>query len=376
MKPTPIGFQKEKAKSVLEELNIDVLIASTPVNVFYASGLPTTHAAPNPILFVLYKQFPSLCLINRDGEEALFTWLVYQSVDKTSWIENVKQNLSPKTAMKQILEQIEEWGYNNGNIGLESLMPRYQYEYLKANLPNAKFVDGDSAFLQMRLIKTEEEIERIKKSTEVAESTIKKMIEYSNEGVTDFELLKVARESIIKNGAECWDHITMNLGASDPEAPGFGYKMAKGDINRFDIGAIWKGYVSDVSRHVAIGHAPENAEETLNWLIKVQEYCVENIKPGINAKTIIKEAKKYSKSIRKLGRPKITGHSIGLECEEAHLFSPMTTMDIEFKENMVLDIEVWSVFKNYGLLGIEDCYIIRKNGCEQITKLDKNIFIK
>ena len=44
-------------------------IATTPVNVFYTSGLPTTHVAPNPILYVLSNQFPNITLIRRDGEE-------------------------------------------------------------------------------------------------------------------------------------------------------------------------------------------------------------------------------------------------------------------------------------------------------------------
>jgi hypothetical protein len=45
----PIGFSKKKASEVLQKNNIDVLIASTPVNVFYLTGLPTLHVAPNPI---------------------------------------------------------------------------------------------------------------------------------------------------------------------------------------------------------------------------------------------------------------------------------------------------------------------------------------
>jgi hypothetical protein len=36
----PIGYDKNKAKKVLEKYNIDLLIASTPVNVFYTTGLP------------------------------------------------------------------------------------------------------------------------------------------------------------------------------------------------------------------------------------------------------------------------------------------------------------------------------------------------
>ena len=54
----------------------------------------------------------------------------------------------------------------------------------------------------------------------------------------------------------------------------------------------------------------------------------------------------------------------------------MKKLDQPFEENMVLDIEVWQNFKNQGLVGIEDCYRITSNGCERLSSLDKNIFVK
>jgi len=370
-----IGFTKDKAKEVLNKFDIDILIVSSPVNVFYSSGLPTLHVSQNPILYVLNNHFPNLCLIRKDGEESLFHWMVYQSVNKTSWITDTHGNVSAKMAMNQIKDKIIEWNYQNGKIGVESIMPKYQLEFLKNNFPNAQFVDGDKAILEMRLIKTEEEIRRIKQSTKIAEKTITKMIESSYEGIEDYELLKIARRTIIDEGAEGWDHLTMNLGGSDPEAPGFGYKVRAGEINRFDIGAVLQGYVSDISRHMCIGKLPEGAKELIDWLIQVQEFCEKNIKPNIFPKSVLEEAKKFSKTISKFGRPLITCHSIGLECEEVELFSPTGVYESEFKENMVVDIEIWSNFKNFGLVGVEDCYVIKNHGCERISSLDKNIFI-
>jgi Xaa-Pro aminopeptidase len=372
----PIGFNKERSCEILEKYDIDVLIASTPVNVFYLTGLPTLHVAPNPILYVLYNQYPSLSLVRRDGEESLITWITYRSVDKFSWVSDIQGIGSPKGAMVSLSDKIEEWNLSNSNIGYESLMPSYQHDYLKSRFPNASFVNGDQAFLDMRLIKSEEEVKRIKKSTEISEKAILKMIEASYEGITDIELLQIARNSIVNEGAEGWDHLTMNLGFSDPEAPGVGTTLKSGDLNRFDIGTIWKGYVSDVSRELVIGQIPDEAEEIMNRMIKVQEFCEQNIIPGLNMKELYSNAINFHKSLTKRGRAFITGHSIGLECEEIHLFSPMKKLDRPFEENMVLDIEVWQNFKNQGLVGIEDCYRITNHGCERLSSLDKNIFIK
>jgi len=372
----PIGFNKERTRNVLEKHDIDVLIASTSVNVFYLTGLPTLHVAPNPILYVLYNQYPSLSLVRRDGEESLITWITYRSANKFSWVNDIQGIGSPKGAMVSLSDKIEKWDLSNSNIGYESLMPSYQSEYLRNKFPNATFVNGDQAFLDMRLIKSEEEVKRIKKSTQISEKAILNMIEASYEGITDIELLQIARKTIVDEGAEGWDHLTMSLGSSDPEAPGVGTTLKAGDLNRFDIGTIWKGYVSDVSRELVIGQIPDGAEEILNNLIKIQEFCEQHIIPGLNIKELYDDANKFNKSLIKRGRAFITGHSIGLECEETHLFSPLKKLDRPFEENMVFDIEIWQNFKNQGMMGIEDCYRITTNGCERLSSLDKKIFVK
>jgi Xaa-Pro aminopeptidase len=374
----PIGYSKNKASEVLDKHNIDLLIASTPVNVFYTTGLPVLHVAPNPILYILSNQYPNLSMVRRDGEESALIWSLYDSVEEYSWInpKNVYRVGSLKAAIDILLKKVEEWELYNKTIGLESYMPRYQSEALRNKFPNAKFVEGDKAFIDMRLIKTEEEVRRIKKSTEVAEKAIQACIDATEEGILDTELLKIARRTIVDEGAWGWDHLTMNIGPSDPEAPGLGIPVTRNDIVRFDFGAVWKGYISDVSRGVVIGEMPKKAKEIMEYMIQVQDYCVDNIKPGINTKDLYDNAQKYLKKITRKGFYLITGHSIGLECEEAHLFSTMGNMNVMFEKNMVLDIEVWQNVRGQGLVGIEDCYRITSSGCERLSKLDKDILIK
>ena len=251
--PEPIGFSKEKANQVLEKYDIDLLIATTPVNVFYTSGIPTTHVAPNPILYVLSNQFPNITLIRRDGEEHLEHWMLFQSTKKFTWITDLNGNMSPTAALEGMAETIKKWGLEDKTIGLESLMPRFEAEFLRERFPDAKFVNGDQAFLDMRIVKTEAEIELIKKSTEITEQAILKCIDSVQEGLTDNDFLQIARRSIVDAGADGWDHLTMAIGGSDPEAPGVGTVIKPGDLSRFDFGTVYKGYISDVSREVVIG---------------------------------------------------------------------------------------------------------------------------
>ncbi|MBD3195656.1 MAG: M24 family metallopeptidase [Candidatus Lokiarchaeota archaeon] len=369
----PIGYRKEKAKKSLEKYNLDLLIASSPVNVFYTTGLPTTHVAPNPILYVLKNQYPFLSMIKEDGDESAIIWSLYDSVEEFSWIDpsEVLRAGSVEASIKLLTKKIKELGLEKATIGVESLMPRYQSEALRKNFPEANIIDSDEAFLDMRLIKTEEEIRRIKKSTEVAEKAIQACIDATELEVLDTELLKIARRTIVEEGAWGWDHLTMNIGPSDPEAPGLGIPVTPNDIVRFDFGAVWEGYISDVSRGVVVGEEPSKAKKALDYMIQVQEYCVENIKPGVMPKELANDAQIFLKDLTRRGFYLITGHHIGLECEEAHMFGPLSSMDIPFETNMVLDIEVWLNVRGQGLVGVEDCYRVTETGCERLSSLDK-----
>ncbi|MDD1776750.1 MAG: Xaa-Pro peptidase family protein [Candidatus Helarchaeota archaeon] len=371
----PIGFNKDRATAILEKRNIDVLIASSPENVFYTSGLPTLHVAKNPILYVLQNQYPNLTLIRRDGTEVLIAWMLYQSASQLSWIKDIRGTSAPNLTLKFALDTLSEWNSQEKVIALESTMPRYQAEFLREKLPNAKFVNADEAFTEMRLIKSAEEIKRIQRSTQIAEKAISAMIKITREGITDEELLKEARRTIVMEGAEGWDHLTLGIGASDPEAPGYvKASMKKDDVARFDIGAVWEGYVSDVSRHVAIG--TPFGEDLHSKMVQVQEFCADQIKPGVTAAEVATATKKFHKNLDKRLSCFFTGHSIGLQTEEFHFFSPMGKgVEQPFQENMVLDVEVWTPFKNFGLLGIEDTFMVTQSGCKRLSALEKKIFV-
>ena len=72
----------------------------------------------------------------------------------------------------------------------------------------------------------------------------------------------------------------------------------------------------------------------------------------------------------------LSGKTVGLECEEAHLFSPLRTLDIAFEPGMVLDIEVWKIFKEFNLAGIEDCYRARGAGLERLSTFARGLLKK
>ncbi len=134
-------------------------------------------------------------------------------------------------------------------------------DHLSSKDPELEKVTADDVFLELRLIKSPEEIALIEKATRISEKAILACVGMAREGVTDSEFLCHAKMKMLDEGTDTWDHLTLSIGGSDPEAHGIGTAVSKGDILRFDFGAICGGYVSDVNRHVVLGPVPANAQK-------------------------------------------------------------------------------------------------------------------
>lgn len=368
----PIGFNKKRAAEIMEKHDLDMFVATTPVNVYYLSGLPVLHAAPNPILFALSNQYPNVAMLGREGDVALLHWGLFRSIDEFCWVADHKGTITQKDVRKAVWSKIKKWGLVGKRIGVESVAPKYILDHLARKNPDSEIVTADAALLDMRLVKSDEEVACIERATAITEKAITACVEAAAEGMTDNDFLMLARKTMIEEGAVGWDHLTMSIGASDPEAPGVGTVAGKGDIVRFDFGAVFKGYVADVNRHVVLGPVPGEAANLIDQLVVLQEYYEELVKPGVGIKELNEEALAFYNTIKPGGMTFMVGHSLGLECEEQHLFGTMGVVDRPFEKNMVFEIEAWEIFGD-TLIGVEDCYVVTDDGCRKITTLDKRM---
>jgi Xaa-Pro aminopeptidase len=257
-------------------------------------------------------------------------------------------------------------------VGVESTAPKFLLDAISSEKANMTILSDDQAFLDMRLVKTPLEIEYLQKAADITEAALKDTIAKIKEGVSDLELLKIGRNALLKYGADDWDHLTMTIGDSDPEAPGTGRTVKKGEIVRLDFGGIYKGYVADINQEVVVGKAPPEADKLIKGLLDFQHYFEVRIKPGVNMKKLSEEALAWYKKTVPNGIAFSIGHSIGLQCEDQHIFGVLGALDRVFEENMVFEIEAWEPYKG-ALIGVEDCYVVTKDGCRKMTTMPKTI---
>ncbi len=118
-------------------------------------------------------------------------------------------------------------------------------------------------------LKTEQEISKIRKASQIVARTLQILGEHVQEGITTKELDKIAESEIRKEGGipafKGYRGFPATLCVSVNEEIIHGIpsvkKLKKGDIVGLDLGAIWQGFYGDAARTVAVGEISDEARK-------------------------------------------------------------------------------------------------------------------
>lgn len=229
----------------------------------------------------------------------------------------------------------------------------------------------------LRIIKTKEEIENIKKAQKIAEKALSEVLENIKEGMSSKEIAAKldykmalygsedpAFETIVATGAD----------SADCHAVPNGNKVKKGDFILFDFGATVNGYRSDMTRTVAFGEIDEEKKKIYDIVLKAHLDAMNGVKPGVECSQIDKIARDI---IKNNGYEKdflhSLGHGVGIDIHEEPRLSEKSTDVLE--SGMVVTVEPGIYLGNKFGVRIEDTVIITENGYESVADFPKNLII-
>ncbi len=237
---------------------------------------------------------------------------------------------------------------------------------------------GD-ALENMRIVKTADEIERIRKSQQLTDAAYEHIVSYLDgavkRGVTENDVACELDFFIRKNGAEGMAFKTIVVSGKNsslPHGEPSDTVLTQNSFLTMDYGAVLDGYCSDMTRTVVIGKADGEMREIYSIVLSAQKNALNKIKAGIKggevdaaARNIIIEAG-YGKCF---GHS--TGHALGIDVHELPSYSPK--YDKEIPQNAVLSVEPGIYIpEKYGVR-IEDIAVVGCNGIENLTKSPKNL---
>lgn len=250
-----------------------------------------------------------------------------------------------------------------------------QYSELKTTLGRKKIVATRRIVERMREIKDAEELKKIRKTLEIAETAFQSFKKDVRLGSTEKQLANSLESALKEEGADDPSFKTIVAAgerSSLPHAPLTEKKIGQNDMVLIDWGASWQAYNSDLTRVLFLNRISAQARKVYKTVLDAQKRAIDRIKGGISAREVDLAARSY---IDKRGYSGNfghgLGHGIGLEVHESPRLN--RTNRRLLKKGMVITVEPGIYISHWGGVRIEDMVLVKEDGCEVLSHTSKGL---
>lgn len=293
-------------------------------------------------------------------------------------------------------------GASPRRMGLEmDVLPANLYFLYGKLFPETEWVDISRLIREVRMVKSEYEMTRIRAAAEMVDGMHEKVPEFLEMARTELELSIMVEAYYRKRGhpgivptrgfnlEAIYGHIMSGEDAAMPSAspgptggkglgPFYSQGAGTGEIKphspiMIDYCANLDGYVADSTRIFSLGNLKAPLVHAHEVMLEVQETLVRLGVPGTRAADLYRAAldivEKAGLSKGFMGSPKgvpFVGHGIGLELDEWPVVGKGAQIRLE--EGMVIAMEPKMVFPGEGVVGIENTVVVTERGLEKITR--------
>ncbi|MBE1553776.1 M24 family metallopeptidase [Sporosarcina limicola] len=347
-----------KIRELLKEHEIDGLLITNPYNRRYMTGF--TGSA-------------GLALISADDAVFITDFRYTEQAEKQ--IDGYRIVKFAKTLVEEVAVQAKNM--NLRTIGFEKDNLSFGLYEVYEKTVEAKLKPVAGLVEQLRLIKTDEELAVLKKAAKIADDAFAHICTFIRPGVTEIEVSNELEFFMRKQGAtsSSFDIIVASgVRGALPHGVATDKVIESGELVTLDFGALYNGYISDITRTIAVGEPSEKMKEIYAVVLAAEELGVKEIKSGMTGKEADAITRDYITS-KGYGEAfgHSTGHGIGLEVHEAP--SLASKSDTVLVPNMTVTVEPGIYLPGIGGVRIEDDIIMTKDGNERLTHSPRELLI-
>ena len=369
----------------LKSKEIDGALFIYPIDVYYFTG-----TRQNSTLWV-----PA------EGSPRLMVRKSYSRARQESCIEETRPFPSSKEFPDLFGPEITRIGFTF------DVAPVQQYNYYAKLLPGREFVDISSINRDIRSVKSTWELEQMRDSGARLCAIFKEVPSFLKEGMREVDLAAEFEYRLRKAGGEGYvrmrsfnQELFQGLAVSSATAcdPGFfdgavtGQGMSSASPHGasaaticantpvlIDYTGVFNGYIVDMTRFFVIGKLDPERERGFATAIAIQNYVVENLKPGAICEELFLKAAQMAESAglaqNFMGAPgenaKFVGHGVGLELDEFPVLAQ--GFKVALQEGQTIAIEPKFVFPGKGVIGIENTFAVSSNGGVKLTDMPDEV---
>lgn len=351
----------------LKENKLDAAFITTPDNVFYFSGFKSDPHERLLGIMVFQNAEPFLICPKMEMPDVV----------AAGWTYEVVGHEDTENAWDVVAKAVTTRNMNFSTLAIEkSHLTVERLEAIQALYPSLQFEGIDSLVNTLRISKDEAELVKLRKAAALADYAIQVGCEAVAEGKTEMDILNTI-ESAIKAKGYAMSFDTMVLAgekAASPHGTPGDRKIKQGDLILFDLGVIYDGYCSDITRTVAFGQPNDVQIEIYNTVRKANEDAVAAVKPGVRAMDLDKIARDV---ITEAGYGDYfthrLGHGLGISVHEFPSINGAN--EITLNPGTVFTIEPGIYKTNVAGVRIEDDVVVTNDGVEVLTKFTKELVI-
>ncbi|WP_174734160.1 M24 family metallopeptidase [Mesobacillus harenae] len=348
----------QKLRTKFADNNVDGLLITSSYNRRYISGFTGTAGA---------------VLIS--GEKALFITDFRYMEQAAKQCEGFEIIQHKGAIQEEVAKQVQQLGIRK--LGFEEDHVTFSTFKSYDKAVEAELVPVSGAVEKLRLIKTDGEIKILKEAAEIADAAFKHITGFIRPGLTELEVSNELEFFMRRAGADSSSFdiiVASGYRSALPHGVASEKVIESGDFITLDFGAYYKGYVSDITRTLAVGKPEDKLKEIYNIVLEAQLRGMAGIKPGMTGK----EADALTRNLivekgygEYFGHS--TGHGIGLEVHEGPGLSFKS--DVVLEPGMVVTVEPGIYIPGVGGVRIEDDTVITMNHNTSLTHSTKELII-
>ena len=334
----------------MRELLQEPLLVSAPVNVRYLTGFESTNAA----------------VLVEPERVRLFTDFRY--AERAREVEGVEFEETKRYLYSDLAERLSE------RVAFEADALTYaNYEFLREG--GVELVPRRSLVESLRAVKQSEELEAIRRATELTNQAYERLAEEQFAGRTEKELAWRMEQLFHDLGADALAFpvdVAAGPTAASPHAVPGDRVVEESDLVLVDAGAMLEGYCSDCTRTFAVGEVSDSLRDVYEIVRRAEQAGLEAIRPGVSgrdadvaARAVIEDAG-YGENF---GHG--LGHGVGLLVHEAPVLR-LESEDVLAAGNVVT-VEPGIYLSGVGGIRIEDLVVVTEDGCEVLTSFPKEL---
>jgi Xaa-Pro aminopeptidase len=350
----------------MDAAGLDVLLLTKPSNMFYLTG---------------DGRLCAYAMITQEGKVALgVPQTDIEDVKQLAYFDHLNGFENEVGMIHSIAHNFERFNIQKGHVGLEftfltqSMMGMLTHPHAKPKDVLVK--DATHILSELRLVKEEEEIDRIRDAARVAVSGMKAAVEAVKPDLTESQIAAEAEYAMRQAGAEEFWRTYVSSGRRTSIAHGLptSRRLETGDLVMIDIHPLVNGYTSDICRTVCVGKPTPEQQAAYDLYVKAQQATIAKIKAGVG---MVELEETMHGIFKEAGHgPHIFGppiHGIGINFEESplppgHAFFHGEKAPPPLPTNVVIAVGNCGLYTGPWGVRVEDTVVIGDEGPVVLTE--------